>query len=79
MSDQQRTCDRPLWLRIIYAIAGIILIILGIISGFIPIIPGFVLVIIGLALLTRVSPRIGFWMRGQLQKIIGTIKGLRKK
>ena len=79
MSVQQHVCDRPLWLRIIYAIAGVIFIILGILSGFMPIIPGFVLIIIGLAFLTRVNPRIGMSLRRQLHNLGDAIKKFRKK
>jgi len=68
MPTEQHLRNRPLWLRIVYLIIGLIFIIMGLIGSVLPVVPGFVFVIIGLPLLTRADPRIGQWLDLQMRK-----------
>lgn len=70
---------RPLWQRIAYPFAGIILIILGIIGWLLPIVPGFPLILIGVPLVACFHPKLEHAVRAKMRTIGQAIKRRFKK
>jgi uncharacterized protein len=51
--------DRPMWLRVLLHVLGVVLLILGIIGFFLPILQGFLFTFLGILVLAGVNP----WLR----------------
>jgi hypothetical protein len=73
-TSDQTLRPRPIWQRLIYPFAGIILIILGIVLWITPVVMGFPLIIIGVPLVLCFHPRLELWGRKKIKAIHQSLK-----
>jgi uncharacterized membrane protein YbaN (DUF454 family) len=60
---------RPFWQRLLYPIAGLVLVLAGVAGCILPIIPGLPLIVAGVPLLCSFHPRAEQWSHDQMQKM----------
>jgi uncharacterized membrane protein YbaN (DUF454 family) len=71
--------ERPLWKKIIYPIAGFLLILLGIIGWLLPVVPGFPFLIMGVPLLFFYNRTYERKARSLIKKLLAPFMAIIKK